>query len=298
MTRTQASIRTTKRLGNVTAVEEQIKLTSPSVACLNLSPRIGEVRLNLTLAEKVIIGVKRAHPLLRWVVLPELFTSGYADLPSVHLQAEDAERGVSARFFADLARGLDLYIAYGFPERLPDGAGSSVVADSANLIGPEGLFFTYRKRHLVRETGEDLVFVPGTELPVVEAGGMLVSLAICWDLGFPETVREAARKGAELVLVPAGWRDPFGLQYRLSCAARALDNSVYLASANQQGTYPEAEFGSPGGVYGPDGLRVSAGDGTVSVGRIKPFAPKLWRARYGSTFPEGDAEYTSRELIG
>ena len=41
------------------------------------------------------------------------------------------------------------------------------VSDSANLVGPEedggdaGVLLTYRKRHLVRTLGEDLVFVPG-----------------------------------------------------------------------------------------------------------------------------------------
>ena len=266
-----------------------------SVAALNLSPRPGDVDGNLLLAGSAIADVKRAHPLLKWVVLPELFTSGYADLWSVHRHAEDAESGVSVRFFADLARRLDLYVAYGFPERVP---GASGVADSANLVGPEGLLSTYRKRHLVRETGEDLVFVAGAELPVVEAGGVPVSLAICWDLGFPETVREAARKGAALVLAPAGWRDPFGPQYRLSCAARALDNAVYLASANQQGTYPEAEFGAPGEVYGPDGLRISVRSGASSVGRIQPSAPAAWRALYGNTFPESRMEHLAPERAG
>ena len=269
-----------------------------SVAALNLSPRPGEVNRNLLLAEKAIVRVKNAHPLLKWVVLPELFTSGYTELNLVRSYAEGAEQGMSVCFFSDLARKLDLCIAYGFPERLPVATGESGIADSANLVGPEGLIFTYRKRHLVRETGEDLVFVAGTELPMAEAGGLRVSLAICWDLGFPETVREAARNGADLILAPAGWRDPFGPQYQLSCAARALDNAVYLASANQQGSYPEAEFGSPGEVYGPDGLRVSMGDGTASVGCIQPSAPELWRTRYGSTFPESSTEYMSRELVG
>ncbi len=309
MTETQDSIRvrnvSPERVGHlecVPAVDESVDFASLSrdfsVAALNLSPRTGDVNGNLRLAERAIVRAKLAHPLLKWVVLPELFTSGYAELDSVYLHAEDAGRGESLRFFTGLARKLDLYIAYGFPERLPGGARVSGIADSANLVGPEGLIFTYRKRHLVRETGEDLVFVAGTALPVVEAGGLRVALAICWDLGFPETVREAAGKGADLILAPAGWRDPFGPQYKLTCAARALDNAVYLASANQQGTYPGAEFGSRGEVYGPDGLRVSTKDGIASVGIIQPAASVLWRARYRDTFPESRIEYATGELVG
>ena len=257
-----------------------------SVAALNLSSKPGDVEGNLLLAERAVVEAKRVHPDLGWVVLPELFTSGYSDLASVHRYAEDAEGGASVRFFSSLARDLGIYVAYGFPERLPGTAGASGVCDSANLVGPDGVVLTYRKRHLVRTNGEHHVFVSGTELPVVETGGMRVAFVICWDLGFPEIAREAALAGADLILAPAGWREPWGPQYELSCAARALDNAVYLASANQLGVYPEARFVTPGHVYGPDGLRVSRSEGERSVAKVDPEAPGGWRDFYGSTLLE------------
>ena len=148
-----------------------------SVAALNLSPKPGDVGGNLLLAERAIVEAKLAHPDLGWVVLPELFTSGYSDLASVHRYAEDAEHGASVGFFSSLAGGLGLYIAYGFPERMPGTAGAAGVCDSANLVGPDGVVLTYRKRHLVRTNGEHLIFTPGTELPVVEADGMRMAFA-------------------------------------------------------------------------------------------------------------------------
>jgi 5-aminopentanamidase len=201
----------------------------PLVAALHLGPEPGDVAGNLRLADRAVTAAKRAHPALRWVVLPELFTTGYAGLSSIHEHAEDAEHGASAAFFAYLARRLGLYVAYGFPERRRSGG----VSDSANLVGPWGHLLTYRKRRLVRTTNEPAVFVPGHDVPVAWAGGARIALVICWDLGSPEAVREAALKGADLVLAPAGWRHPWGRQYGLACAARALDNAVYLASANQ-----------------------------------------------------------------
>ena len=253
----------------------------PLAAALHLQPEPGNVPGNLRLAERAVTAVKSAHPALRWVVLPELFTTGYAGLRTVHEHAEDAEGGPSARFFASLASRLGLYIAYGFPEGRPSGG----VSDSANLVGPRGILLTYRKRRLVRTTDEPGVFIPGHEVPVVRAGGALVALVICWDLGSPEAVREAALNGADLVLAPAGWRRPWGRQYELSCAARALDNAVYLASANQLGEYPEAGFDTPGGVYGPDGLRVCGLTGSRSVARVDLGLPERWRKSFGSTFP-------------
>ncbi len=260
---------------------------TPVVASLNLSPEPGNIEGNLLLAERAITAAKQAHPALDWVVLPELFTSAYSGLAQIHQYAEPALEGESVRFFSRLARELGVHIAYGFPEQLPVGG----VADSVNLIGPSsgpeepGVLMTYRKRHLVRTTGEDMVFVPGAELPVIEAGGLRVALVVCWDLGFPEVVREAALAGAELILASAGWRDPWGAQYELSCAARALDNAVYLASANQIGVYPEASFGTAGGVYGPDGTLVSEGvdvsGGVLGIAEVDPGFPERWRGFYG-----------------
>ncbi len=144
-----------------------------SVAALNLSPEPGDTEGNLLLAGRALMEAARENPSLRWVVLPELFTCSYSALCSVHRYAEDAERGESARFFRALARELGLYIAYGFPEAPAAGpVAGRAVFDSANLVGPEGVLATYRKRNLVKTTGEDLAFTPGESLPVVEAGGL------------------------------------------------------------------------------------------------------------------------------
>ncbi|MDQ4128281.1 MAG: carbon-nitrogen hydrolase family protein [Actinomycetota bacterium] len=180
-----------------------------------------------------------------------------------------------------LAGELDIFVAYGFPERA---SGSAVVFDSANLVGSEGVLATYRKRNLVRTTPEHYVFGAGRWLPVVEAGGVRVSLVICWDLGFPEVAREAALGGADLILAPAAWREPWGQQYDLSCAARALDSGVFVASANQIDVYGEALFATPGHVYGPDGLRASHSAGPRSTCNLDPSAPGRWQGLYGNTF--------------
>jgi len=252
----------------------------PVVAALNLSARPTEVHANITMAERFIVRARQANPSLAWVVLPELFTCAYSSLGSVHQYAEDALAGPSVRRFVELARRLGIYVVYGFPEWRSSHAG---VFDSANLVGPEGVLLTYRKRNLVKTPGEDLVFVPGEDLPVVEAGGLRVALAVCWDLGFPEVAREAAIAGADLILAPAAWREPWGFQYELCCAARALDSGVYLASANQIGSYPEARYDTPGHVYRPDGLRASHPTETASLGEVDASFPGRWRARFGDT---------------
>jgi len=109
-------------------------------------------------------------------------------------------------------------------------------------------------------------------------------------MGFAKMARETALGGADLILVMAAWREPWGFQHDLSCAARALDNGVYVASANQTGVYPEASFATPGHVYGPGGTRVSLSSGAASVGTVDPTTSLRWRARYGNTLVKSVGE--------
>lgn len=287
--RAMRSRRPGTRLHSVPDKPRERDLTA-AVACLNLGPRPGAVEHNLRVAEQEIRQTKTANPDLAWVVLPELYTSGYSGLATIHEHAEYADAGVSLWHFTALARELGIYIAYGFPERLPDGG----ICTSANLIGPGDRtpLLTYRKMNLVRTTLEWRVFTPGTELPVMTIGGHTVALLICWDLGHPETVREAAARGADLVLAPAAWRDPWSRQYDLSCAARALDNAVHVASANQLGSYPEADFGAIGSLYGPDGASLSEGPDRTRIAHLDPTLPLRWRNTYGSTLQQ---EFASLE---
>ena len=75
-----------------------------------------------------------------------------------------------------------------------------------------------------------------------------------------------------------------------------------MASANQLGDYPEAGFDTPGGVYGPDGLRAgartdagangagaSAGGFAASVASVDTGFPERWRAAFGDTLEERQA---------
>ena len=112
-----------------------------------------------------------------------------------------------------------------------------------------------------------------------------MALVICWDFGSREAVRETALKSAKLILVPAGWRHPWGAQYELACSTRALDNTVYLARANQPGVYPEDSFDTPGGVYGPDGDRICRSVGAGGVAEVDVELHERWRSSFSSTLP-------------
>jgi deaminated glutathione amidase len=65
-------------------------------------------------------------------------------------------------------------------------------------------------------------------------GGVRVGVQTCYDLRFPEVTRRLVDAGAELVLVPAEWVAGPDKRHawRTLAAARAMENTVYLAGAD------------------------------------------------------------------
>ena len=60
--------------------------------------------------------------------------------------------------------------------------------------------------------------------------------------------------------------------------------------ALDSGVYQEADFATPGHVYGPDGMRVSILSGVTSIGTLDPTASLRWRTRYGNTLVGGSGK--------
>lgn len=85
----------------------------------------------------------------------------------------------------------------------------------------------YRKTQLT--IGEhDLT--PGDDIPVFDLDFGKVGIMICFDNYFPEVARVLGLKGAELVLSPL-YGDTLIPQWEIKMKARAIDNSMYIASS-------------------------------------------------------------------
>lgn len=166
-------------------------MTSITVVCHQLAPRIGDLDYNRTLSESAIRGASDAQV----IVLPELMQSGYAfNNRAEAYAASETEDGPTLRLWCALASELDLIIVAGFCERLSAGR----VANSVALIQPAGRLTVYRKVHLWNR--EKLIFTPGAEPPpVVDTQVGRIATMICYDLELPEWVRLAALAGADLL---------------------------------------------------------------------------------------------------
>ena len=127
---------------------------------------------------------------------------------------------------------------------------------------------------------EEPHYVPGSGRRVFTAAGVTFGIAICHEgFRYPETVRWAARAGAQVVFHPHyvgdnsesrrpdGWCDPANTYHEKAMLCRALENDVYLASCNHAlSNQPSATC-----LIDPDGqlvARLDYGTGGVLVREI------------------------------
>jgi predicted amidohydrolase len=235
------------------------------IALVQSSPVFGDVGANLR-ALLAAIASNEAD----FYVLPELCLSGYDFDDGAQLEPFAQEPGAEplealARAAGDRGAG----IAFGFAEATPGGK----LHNSALLALPDGRRRVYRKTHLFAR--EKLLFEPGdTGFFVEEFRGLRVGLAICFDWIFPESFRTLALRGADLVAHCANLVLPWCQRVDY---ARAIENRVYVATANRVGTEERSghrlTFTGESVLVAPDGeylARLGARESGVAVARVHP----------------------------
>ena len=161
------------------------------------------------------------------IVLPELFSTGYAFLNKREL-AELAEpaQGETAEFIHKLAKQKGCSFAYGFAEK-----SGEIFYNSMAFVAPSGRVATYRKSHLFFE--EKFLFQPGeTGFHVFEHSGVKFGMLICWDWIYPEAMRTLALKGAQIILHTANLVTPYCPD---AMVTRAIENRVFVITADRTG---------------------------------------------------------------
>ncbi|MGH2510450.1 MAG: carbon-nitrogen hydrolase family protein, partial [Ktedonobacteraceae bacterium] len=86
---------------------------------------------------------------------------------------------------------------------------------------------------------ESARIVPGDELVTAQIDGITFGLTICYDLRFPELYRLLTLRGAQILLVPAGFTLHTGRDHwEILLRARAIENLCYVVAPAQVGVYP------------------------------------------------------------
>lgn len=192
------------------------------------------------------------------LLTPELFPLGYDPL-RIHAEFDPALLPEIRAELAETARSHGIGLVYSLPMH-DVGTGLNISATLLDGAGAELL--SYAKVHLFGEH-ERTAFTGATRPPgVVHYKGLNVSLVICYDVEFPETVRTAAVRGADVVLVPTALAHGFAEVPQVIVRARALENHVAIGYANHCGTESGVDFGGGSVIAGPDGtLLATAGPG-------------------------------------
>ncbi len=229
-----------------------------NAACVQMEPVLGDFNSNLEKICMLIHQVMNEKPQTELIVFPELITSGYECGKEFQNLAEMVPDGESMKTIGELAKKHMVHIVYGFPER--DSNKEDILYNSAVLIDNMGeVKGIYRKVHLFGKEKE--YFKEGNSYPVFDTSIGKLGIMICWDTAFPEAARSLALKGSDLLVVPSSWERPYlssvetkgQREWDLVTRVRALENCVYLVSANRVGSDTTSEFFGRSNIIGPTG---------------------------------------------
>ena len=190
------------------------------------------------------------------VCFPECFIPGYR-APGKPVPPHDPaflERAWAA--VAAAARRARVAVVLGTERRVDD-----ALRITAMVVDAEGALLGWQDK-VQLDPSEEGTFSPGTERHLFRVGPLTFGVAICHEgWRYPETVRWAARRGAQVVFHPhfgeaepgsyrpTTFADPANTFHEKAIACRAAENTCYVASVNCAGE------GSPttSAVARPDG---------------------------------------------
>lgn len=164
-----------------------------------------------------------------FIVLPEMFTTGFTMNPEM---VAEEEQGDTLQIIQKLATDKQTAIT-----------GSWVVKEDNNyynrlfFVFPDGSYKTYNKRHLFTLAGEEKIYEPGNEKLIVSYKGWNISLLVCYDLRFPVYSR-IVDQNYDLLVYVASWPDRRIDAWDTLLKARAIENMSYVVAVNRCGTDP------------------------------------------------------------
>lgn len=205
---------------------------------------------NLLKIEKLTLKAKQQGADL--IIFPELSLTGYVVLDQVYELAETIP-GPSTEKIEALAKKIGIHIIFGMPE-LSEKT-KATVFNTAVFVGPKGLIGKYRKMYLPTHSvfEEKRYFRPGYQPAAFQTDLGNIGLAICYDVFFPEVFRLTRLKGAQLIICisasPAVRRNYF----EILTAARALENTAFLAYVNLAGVEDGLQFWGGSRLVSPTG---------------------------------------------
>lgn len=210
------------------------------------------------------------------IVLPEMFATGFSMNVAGIAESPD---GPTQRFMKGLAQKYRATVIAGVVTAAEDGRG----LNQAVVIGPDGgEVARYTKMHPFSFAGENEHYAPGDQVVTFPVGGFTAAMQICYDLRFPELYRQAALRGADLLVTIASFPLAREAHWVALSVARGIENQAFMVASNRCGRDPGNAYGGRSMVIDPSGRVVAdAGDQPgIASADIDPAGASACRASF------------------
>lgn len=186
------------------------------------------------------------------VIFPELSLTGYVLYDQLYELAETIP-GISTKKVEAIAKKERIHIIFGMPEL--SGKTRATIFNTAVLVGPKGFIGKYQKMYLPTHSvfEEKRYFRPGYQANVFNTAIGDIGMIICYDIFFPEVCRLTRLKGAKLIVCISASPAVRKTYFELLIAARALENTVFLAYVNLAGVEDGLQFWGGSRIVSPTG---------------------------------------------
>ena len=236
---------------------------------------------SVTLAEQAIAQASTERAGI--ICFPECYVPGYRGLGKQVPPPDPAflDRAWSAIAAAAAKAGVAVVLG---TERIADGA----LLATALVINPDGTIAGFQDK-VQLDPSEEGTYSFGSGRQIFQSGPLTFGIAICHEgWRYPETVRWAARRGAQLVFHPhfhvaepgsyrpSTFADPANTFHEKAMLCRAAENTCYFASVNcaSAGSPTTSSVVRPDGTllsyqpYGKEGLLIADLDLTAATGLL------------------------------
>jgi predicted amidohydrolase len=187
------------------------------------------------------------------VVFPELALTGYGAGDEIR----DAAETLGGPAVTELQRLADEHavaVVTGLALRQENG-----VVNAALVARPRRKPIVYAKQHLYGDY-EKALFTPGrVPSEIFEVAGMKAAVLVCFDVEFPERVRELALAGAEIIFVPTALPASDGARFVAEkiVPVRAFENQIFIVYVDHVGADTRFAYQGLSCIAAPDGTRIT-----------------------------------------
>ncbi len=167
------------------------------------------------------------------IILPEMFQTGFSMNTSL---AEDFDKSESINWLTAKAKEKNSAIYTSMMIRE-----GKRCTNRGMFVYPDGSIRYYDKRKTFTLAKEHNYFDAGKETVIVDYLGWKIQLQICYDLRFPEIMRNTwsdtnASCRYDVLLVVANWPAKRIEHWKTLLKARAIENQSYVLGVNRVGT--------------------------------------------------------------